>query len=505
MSEKDKQLATGELCHSGVTGLDNVLCGGFPRRRLYLIRGRPGTGKTTLALQFLLDGLAAGEIGLYVTLSETREELEVVAASHGWSLAGIDLIELSSIEQQLKPESQTTLLQPAEMELTRTMRVIEGEIERLKPHRIVFDSLAEMRLMAQSPLRYRRQILALKSFLTSHRATVLLLDDASDTSDHQLESIAHGVVQLEHLRPEYGAERRRMHVMKLRGVRFRGGYHDYVIETGGVAIFPRLVAAEHRTQVEPSVASSGVAELDALLHGGLDRGTSTLILGPAGSGKSTIATQFLAAAAARGERGALFMYDENKGTLLARANSLQVGIAEPLEQGMIHLQQIDAAELAPGQFISLVRDLVEQKDVKFIVIDSLNGFLNSMPEERFLVIQLHELLAYLSQKGVTTLMVMAQHGMVGTMQSPVDLTYLADAVMLLRFFEHGGAIKKAISVLKKRSGGHEETIRELRLVKGTGIVVGEPLTMFRGVLTGVPTYTGPGSAILEPADTALPR
>jgi circadian clock protein KaiC len=497
----DSRLTPGPLCSSGIPGLDEILGGGFPRRRLYLIRGRPGTGKTTLALQFLLDGRAAGESGLYVTLSETREELEVVAASHGWSLAGIELIELSAIAEQLKPESQTTLLQPAEMELTRTMRVIEDVIERLRPHRIVFDSLAEMRLMAQSPLRYRRQVLALKSFLTGHQATVLLLDDASENNDHQLESIAHCVVDLEQLRPEYGADRRRMHVMKLRGVRFRGGYHDSIITTGGVVVFPRLVASEHRTNYEPAKAPSGVAALDALLHGGLDRGTSTLILGPAGSGKSSIASQFLAAAAARGERGALFIYDESRGTLLARAKSLRIGIAEPIDRGMIHLQQIDAAEFAPGQFVALVRSLVEEKEIRFIVLDSLNGFLNSMPEERFLVIQLHEMLAYLSQKGVTTLMVMAQHGMVGTMQSPVDLTYLADAVVLLRFFEHGGAIKKAISVLKKRGGGHEDTIRELQLQDGKGIVVGEPLTMFRGVLTGIPTYTGPAESII-PTDAA---
>lgn len=484
---------------TGLDGLDEILAGGLPRKRLYLVRGRPGTGKTTLAMQFLMEGRRNGEPGLYITLSETKEELELVAQSHGWSLEGISLIELSVIEERLRPESQSTLLHPAGIELNRTVELLEEEVVKRKPQRVVLDSLAELRLMTQSPLRYRRQILALKNFFASRDCTVLFLDDGSvDASDLQIESIAHGVVELEHLRPEYGAERRRLSVLKLRGVRFRGGYHDYVIRTGGLEVFPRLVAAEHHSDFERENITSGIPELDQLLGGGLDRGTSTLFIGPAGSGKSTLALAYARAAAARGESTAIFAFDENTGTLRTRARSLGIDLDQMIEERKIRLQQVDPAELAPGEFAAIVQDLVENEQVKVIVLDSLNGYLNAMPDERFLLIQLHELLTFLAQHGVTTILVIAQHGLLGNnMQSPVDLTYLADTVVMLRYFEFAGAIKKAISVVKKRSGSHEETIRELVLSKDEGIRVGQPLKEFRGVLSGTPVYVGDSKSMLK--------
>jgi circadian clock protein KaiC len=402
------------------------------------------------------------------------------------------MIELSVIEERLRPGAPTTLLHPGEVDLNRVIKLLESEVELRKPRRLVLDSLAELRLMAQNPLRYRRQILALKSFFATRQVTVLFLDDGSaDANDPQIESIAHGVIELEHLRPEYGAERRRLSVLKLRGVRFRGGFHDYTIQTGGLVVFPRLIAAEHRVDFRRECVSSGLETLDALLGGGVDRGTSTLFLGPAGSGKSTIALQFACAAAERGEKVAMFVFDENAGTLQARAQGLGLNLEEHVRSGAIAVKQVDPAELAPGEFAYLIRDLVLQSGVRLIVIDSLNGYLNAMPAERFLVIQLHELLTFLSQRGVTTLLVLAQHGLLGSqMQSPVDLTYLADTVVLLRYFEFAGAIKKAVSVIKKRSGGHESTIRELSMGAERGVHVGAPLDQFRGVLSGIPVYFG---------------
>lgn len=481
----------------GIPGLDDILNGGLQRRRLYLVRGKPGTGKTTLALQFLRCGSADGERCLYVTLSETKEELAAVAQSHGWNLDGIDLIDLSSVEGQLTPDSQSTLLHPAEVELARTVKMIESEIERSRPARVVLDSLSELRLIAQSPLRYRRQILAFKTFFAALQCTVLMIDDGSGESDGQIESIAHGVLELEHLRPEYGAERRRMSVLKMRGARFRGGYHDYLIRTGGLDVFPRLVAAEHHLEFPREHVASGISHLDELLGGGLARGTSTLFLGPAGSGKSTIALTYAVAAASRGDRVGCFLFDENLGVFRARADSVGIDLAPHLESGAITLQQVDPAELAPGQFSAIVRKMVEEDDTRMVVIDSLNGFFNAMPEENFLLIQLHEMLAYLAQRGVTTILVVAQHGLVGShMVNPVDLTYLADTVLLLRYFEFQGRIRKAVSVVKKRSGGHEHSIRELDIGK-TGVRVGDPLRDFSGVLTGTPSFTGKGDSMIR--------
>jgi circadian clock protein KaiC len=474
----------------GIPGLDDILNGGLPRRRLYLVRGKPGTGKTTLAMEFLLTGVRAGERCLYITLSETKEELEAVAQSHGWSLDGIRLIELSSIEHRLKPAAQTTLLHPAEVELTSTMQILERELDTTRPHRVVLDSLAELRLMAQNPLRYRRQILSLKTFLATQDSTVVLLDDGSaESSDQQVESISHGVVELEHLRPEYGSERRRLSVLKLRGVKFRGGYHDYVIATGGLKVFPRLVAAEHEAAFLRGRAKSGIKGLDELLDGGLDWGTSSLFIGPAGAGKSTLAVQYAAAAALRGEACGYFAFDESLETVRARTAGLGTDLDPLIASGQFDFKQVDPGELAPGEFASLVRQKVDS-GAKVIVIDSLNGYMNAMPDERFLLIQLHELQTYLAHRGVMTILVVAQHGLLGeAMKSPVDLTYVADTVVLFRYFEFEGEIRNAISVVKKRSGAHERTIRELRFVSGAGVEVGAALRNLRGVLTGTPAVS----------------
>lgn len=476
---------------TGSAGLDQVLNGGLPANRLYLVEGDPGAGKTTLGLQFLIEGAARGEAVLYVTLSETKEELTAVAASHGWSLEGIDIHELVPPEDALRSEEQYTIFHPSEVELGDTTKAIIEEVERIEPRRVVFDSLSEMRLLARDPLRYRRQILALKQYFSGRKSTVILLDDRSSTqADLQVQSIAHGVVVLEHLALDYGAERRRLRVMKLRGSRFRGGFHDFMIKTGGIEVYPRLVAADHRSDFTPEAVSSDVAELDALIGGGLDRGTSTLLMGPAGSGKSSLAAQFVAAAAGRGERAATFIFDEGLTTYLKRADGLCCDLRGEIEAGRVTVQQVDPAELSPGEFAHTVRAAVEQGGAAVVVIDSLNGYLQAMPDERFLTAQMHELLTYLNQHGVVTILVMAQHGFMGTaMNSPVDVSYLADTVVLLRYFEAAGAIRRAVSVIKKRTGAHEDTIRELRLSQ-SGIIVGKPLSEFQGVLTGVPSYSG---------------
>lgn len=476
---------------TGIAGLNNVLEGGLPANRLYLVEGDPGSGKTTLALQFLIEGAARGEAVLYVTLSETKEELTAVAASHGWSLAGIDIHELVPPEDSLRSEEQYTIFHPSEVELGDTTKTIIEKVERIQPRRVVFDSLSEMRLLARDPLRYRRQILALKQYFAGRQCTVLLLDDrTSAAADLQVQSIAHGVIALEHLALDYGAERRRLRVTKLRGSRFRGGFHDFTIRTGGVEVYPRLVAADHRGGFVPAAVSSDVPELDALIGGGLDRGTSTLIMGPAGSGKSSVAAQFVAAAAARGERAATFIFDEGLTTYLKRADGLCRGLRAQIEAGRVSVQQIDPAELSPGEFAHRVCVAVEHDGAGLVVIDSLNGYLQAMPDERFLTAQMHELLTFLNQRGVVTILVMAQHGFTGTtMATPVDVSYLADAVVLLRYFEASGAIRRAVSVVKKRTGAHEDSIRELRLANG-GITVGKSLSEFQGVLTGVPSYVG---------------
>jgi len=473
-------------CATGIAGLDDILRGGFPARRLYLVQGAPGSGKTTLALQFLLMGARAGERVLYISLSETREEIEEVARSHRWSLAGLDIVELSAIDGQLSAEAQNTLFHTAEVELTETTRLLLDAVERVQPNRLAFDSLSELRLLSQSPLRYRRQILSFKQYLAGRNCTTLLLDDMSNgESDSHLQSLAHGVISLDQFAPEYGAERRRFLVKKIRGTTYRGGFHDFIIQTGGLVFYPRLVAAEHHRSFPNENVSSGVKGMDALLGGGLVRGSSSLFMGPPGSGKSTLALHFAVAAAARGERTAIYSFDESLGIMRARADGLNMGLSKLITEKKIAATKIDPAELSPGQLNNLVRNAVEEDGIKLILIDSLNGYLQSMNDERALSLQLHELLTYLNQQGVVTILVLAQHGLIGYMQTPVDITYLADTVITFRYFEALGAVHKAISVVKKRTGSHEGTIRELTIEK-TGIAVGPPLVNFRGVLTGTP-------------------
>jgi circadian clock protein KaiC len=481
---------------TGSEGLDNILGGGFDADRLYLCEGRPGTGKTTLALQFLREGARRGETTLYISLSETERELRLVARRHGWSLDGIAVFELVPPEASLDPSRELTVFHPAEMELSETTQLVFDRVVELNPSRIVFDSLSEMRLLAQSSLRYRRQILALKHFFTSRACTVLMLDDMSSQSDDlQLHSIAHGVVHLEQIAVDYGGERRRLRVVKMRGMPFRGGFHDFTIKTGGLEIYPRLVAAEHHRPFPGGILSSGHAGLDAIVGGGLERGTSALLLGAAGVGKSSLALTYALAAADRGEHAIIYAFDEGTGTILARAASLGLQLESALTSGLIRIQQVDPAELSPGEFANLVRNAVETDRARVVVIDSLNGYLNAMPDERFLILQMHELLSYLNQLGVLTILVLAQHGLVGPMQTPLDISYLSDAVLMLRYFEFGGTVRRALSVVKKRSGSHEQTIREFRL-SSQGLAIGPPLKDFSGVFTGTPQYNGTGSPLL---------
>lgn len=475
---------------TGSEGLDDILGGGFDANRMYLYEGRPGTGKTTIALQFLLRGVRDGERVLYISLSETRRELGLVAQRHGWLLDGVDIFELVPPETTLDPDRELTVFHPAEMELSETTGLIFKEVERINPARVVLDSLSELRLLAQNPLRYRRQVLALKHFFTNRNCTVVLLDDLSSSQDDlQLHSIAHGVVMLEQLAIDYGAERRRLRVIKMRGIRFRGGFHDFTIEQGGLRIFPRLVAAEHHKSFLGDFTLSGNSELDQLLGGGLERGTNALLIGAAGVGKSSVALTYAIAAADRGEHAVFFAFDEARGTVEARARTLGLPLQGHLDSGHIRFQQIDPAELSPGEFAANVRRSVEVDNARVVIIDSLNGYLAAMPDERFLILQMHELLTYLGQQGVLTILVLAQHGLVGPMDTPLDISYLSDAVLMLRYFEVAGTVRRALSVVKKRSGQHEHTIREFRL-SSAGIKLGPPLKQFSGIFSGNPRYTG---------------
>ena len=482
---------------TGITGLDNVLAGGLMRARVFLFEGSPGTGKTTIATQFLRTGAAAGERVLYITLSETEDELRASAASHGWTLDGVDIFELVPPESLLDEDQQQSLLYSSDLELGETTKRIFEAFERIKPERVVLDSLSEIRLLAQSSLRYRRQVLALKHYFARQNATVVMLDDlTSEEHDKTVHSVAHGVVRLEELAPDYGAERRRLRVIKYRGRRFRGGFHDFTIDTGGVRVFPRLVSAEYKHAFNRDVLTSGSESLDALLGGGVERGSSVLILGPAGTGKSLLTLTFVANAIQRGERAAMFAFDEELGLLIQRARGLGLDLQAMIDSKQLVLEQIDAAELTPGEFSERVRICVETHGARTVVIDSLNGYQSAMPGEHALILHMHELLQYLNRQGATTFLTVAQHGLVGEMRSPVDLTYLADTVVLLRYFEAVGRVRRAISVVKKRTGAHEDTIREYR-IDGRGITLGEPLIGFQGVLRGVPTLTDGNMKLLE--------
>jgi circadian clock protein KaiC len=485
---------------TGIAGLDEILPGGLPAHRLYLVEGLPGTGKTTLALQFLLEGLRSGERGLYFTLSETKEELLEVAQSHDWSLEGIDLFELGASQARLEPEQEYTVFHPEEVELAETARHVYTEVERINPTRVVFDSLSEMRLLSREPLRYRRQILSLKQFFAGRNCTVLLLDDTvGRTSDLQLQSISHGVLSLERLGQEYGISRRRLNVVKLRGAKFRDGYHDYLIDTGGIRVFPRLVAAESRRPRVGSVFSSGIAELDTLLGSGLSTGTSVLITGPAGSGKSCLAAACLRAAVQQGHCATAYIFEETRQTFLDRTAGISMDLAPYIEQGLAAVHQVDPAELSLGELASRVRAEVEDKHAKIVIIDSLSGYMNALPNERFLLAQLHELLSYLAECDVITILIAPQRGTIGPVETSSDVSYLADTLILLRFFESHGALKKAISVVKHRKSAHEDTIREMH-IGADGIRIGKVLAGFRGVLSGVPEYIGLSDDLLDPED-----
>ncbi|PWT81426.1 MAG: circadian clock protein KaiC [Acidobacteria bacterium] len=482
---------------TGIAGLDEILGGGLPSHRLYVVEGDPGSGKTTLALQFLLEGARRGQKCLYVTLSETLEELHDVAASHGWNLDGLNLLELNSIAERLADEANYTVFHASDVELGETLKRIRSEVERIDPARVALDSVSELKILSQTSVRYRREVLALKQFFAGRKCTVLILDDLTTREgEQQLQSIAHGVIRMEREPREYGTTRRQIHVAKMRAVEFTDGRHDFIIKRGGIEIYTRLTAAGGATVKRDGLVASGSAELDSLLGGGLDRGSSALLMGPAGSGKTTICSQYLIAALDRGERVACYLFEESPETFLKRADGLRMNFRPHLESGLFELVQADLAILSPGEFSSRAKEAVEMRNASLIVIDSLNGYLNGMPSERYLLIHMHELLNYLGRKGVATILTLAQHGIVGgTMHSPIDVSFLADTVMLLRYFEADGLVRQAVSIVKKRRGGHERSIREMRITSD-GLLVGEVLKDFRGVLTGVPEYRGKSGELL---------
>jgi circadian clock protein KaiC len=482
---------------TGISGLDDILQGGLPAGHVYLVEGDPGSGKTTLGLQFLLQGAANGEPTLYVTLAESREELEAVAASHGFDMAKVEIFEVKPPELDQTGSDQYTVFHPSEVELVDVMQGIISKLEKTEARRIVFDSMSEIRMLARDPLRYRRQILSLKQFFVGRNCTVLLLDDRTgDRQDTQLQSICHGAIRMEALPREYGPQRRQVQVLKLRASQFREGQHDYKIEKGGLHVYPRLISAEHRPpNMDRSELPSGLAELDKLFGGGVTRGSTSLFMGPAGCGKSTLATKFLTSAAERGERGLMFTTDETVETVMIRCRGLGSPLESHLKKKAIDVQRLDPSELSPGEFIARIRTDVEERDCRVVIIDSLNGLLTAM-QEHAMMVQLHELFSYLSHMGVTTFVVMAQLGLVGThMGSPVDVSYLADNVLLFRYFEAAGVVRQAISVVKRRSGPHERSIRELRLSPNR-IEIGAPLEQFEGVLSGVPKFRGDTKPLL---------
>jgi circadian clock protein KaiC len=492
-----KNLPAQDRASTGIAGLDDVLGGGLPARHVYLVEGDPGSGKTTLGLHFLLEGVRCDEKGLYVTLSETATELRTVAASHGWNLDGIELFELVSSEG-LSPDLEQSILHPSQIELGETVRGVIAAVEKLQPRRVVFDSLSEMRLLAQDPLRYRRQVLALKKFFSDQGCTVLLLDDRSSIdTDQQLHSIAHGVINLEQAVDQYGPERRRLRVMKMRGIKFRGGEHDVVLDTGGLSVFPRLVAAEHRIRTEFAVHSTGIPRLDEMIGGGLPSGSNTLFNGPSGVGKTTTAMACALSILRSGGSVAYYLFDEGLSTLVIRGKALGMDLQPYIDSGHLKVVPLDPAEVSAGEFAHMVRHAVEDDNAGMVVIDSLNAYLQAMPGSKYLMLQMHELLTYLNHRGVVTILILGQHGVLGELRTEVDMSYLSDAILLFRFFEARGKLLKAVSMVKSRTNQHEQTIREFRMGP-QGLEVGKELTDFEGVIAGVTAYKGTQPMLGEP-------
>lgn len=488
---KNSQPSSGKSASqaaTGIAGLDAILGGGLPGNHVYLLQGEHGSGKTTLGLQFCLEGARQGEKVLYLTTCETEAELRQIARSHGWSLAGVE-IHYHDPHESLGEDPKQSVFHPPEVELPQTLEVLLAMLERIRPQRLVIDSLTEFRLMAADPRWFRRLTLALRAKLTDQSCTTLLCHDRPG-QEQPGHSIVHGVIHLEQVPQAYGPDRRRLRVRKIRGQSFRTGYHDFRIRTGGIEVYPRLVAAEHRGFAQSELLCSNLPELDTLLGGGIDRGTSTLLMGPTGTGKSTVASQFVVAMAQRGERTAIYLFDERQETLLARTYSLGLDLMPLMERGLVEIQQVDPAELTPGEFSHSVQSAVSEREVRFVVLDSLAGYLHAMPNEQMLMLHLHELLTSLGQQEVTTLLTIVNHGLPGSQQqAPVDLSYIADAVLWFHNFEYGGELRKAISVYKRRSGAHETTLRELQF-SSQGIRIGQPLRQFHGILTGTPSYVG---------------
>ncbi|PPC94584.1 MAG: circadian clock protein KaiC [Methylotenera sp.] len=501
----DDQKTQQKIAKTGIEGLNHILKGGLPAGRFYLLEGAPGSGKTTMAMQFLMEGMVHGETVLYVTLSETSEELAAVAESHQWAFGNMHLFELAQADIALSFDREQSILHPWEVELSQTIKLITDKVDAIKPTRVVFDSLSEMRLLAQDTLRYRRQLLMLKQHFAKRGITVLLVDDMTGNprggSDSHLHSLCHGVITLERKTLDFGGARRKLQIQKLRGVNFIAGYHDFVIKQGGIVVYARLVASEHHTHFDGKHVPSGLKELDEMLHGGIQKGTTTLITGPAGCGKTNISLQYVSTACERGERVVIYQFDERIGTLLSRSRLLGFDFKKFMDVGLLSVHQMDPAEISPGEFAWMMKDEVEQKNAKLIVIDSLSGYTASMPQEKELLLQMHEMLTYLNQQGVATLMINPQQSLVGTMSTGgLNVSYVADTVMLLRFFESEGRIRKAISIIKNRGGSHEDTIRELR-IDSQGLRIGNVLNQFQGVLTGVPEYKGSSDQLLEPRFT----
>lgn len=483
-----------EKVQTGIPELDLILRGGLPRGRIHLLEGAPGTGKTTIALQLLIQAREEGRKGLYITLSENVKELEATALSHGWRLEGFAVFDIVPVEAQL--DRQQSVLYPSEVELGETVSLIIDRIEEENPELVVIDTVSELRLLTQDQLSYRRQILALKQFLQGRHCTTLILDDLTQQyGTNELHSLMHSVIVLEQIERSYGAARRRLRIAKMRGAEYQSGWHDFAITRENVLVFPSLIAEEHRSDFEPDTMESGLAALDELMGGGLTHGTTTMLVGPSGVGKSSIALQYVTAAVKRGEHAAYFSFDETFKTLELRSIALGIDIAEAVSQKRVGWQRANPSRLSPGEFVWQVRREVEDRNARIVVIDSLNSYLSTMPEEKALALQMHELLTYLNNKGVVTILILAQQGIIGDVQNPVDLSFMSDTVVLLRFFEAGGEVRKAISVVKKRTGVHELSIREFRLFPD-GMQVGPQLMDFRGVLTGVPEYQGAADPLL---------